>query len=250
MSVAAKDEPGFAAHELNDTQEQNLLNRFRNIADPLKFLIVTSKLGTGFDAPIEGVMYLDKPLKLHTLFQTITRTNRPWTIPATAQAKTYGLVVDYIGLGDGFARAMKPADPDAAQAAGRRRRAARRVRRRADALLDRFIGIDRLAGDFASLEAAIERVPPGASRDRFGADFAYVEGIWEALAPGCPARTAQGRLPLGGQGLRGDHPQRRPERPALGATGRQDARSGARAHLRRAGAKPTLRRGHRRRTHR
>ena len=183
MSVAAKDEPGFAAHELNDTQEQNLLNRFRNSADPLKFLIVTSKLGTGFNAPIEGVLYLDKPLKLHTLFQTITRTNRPWSHPVTGQPKTYGLIVDYIGLGDGFARAMKPADPDAAQAQVDDDALLDEFTAALDSLLDRFVGIDRLAEDFASLEAAIERVPPGASRDRFGDDFAYVEGIWEALAP-------------------------------------------------------------------
>ena len=183
MSVAAKDEPAFAPHELNETQEQNLLNRFRNIEDPLKFLIVTAKLGTGFNAPIEGVLYLDKPLKLHTLFQTITRTNRPWAHPVTGQEKTYGLIVDYIGLGDGFARAMKPADPDAAQAQIEDTVLLGEFTAALDSLLDRFVGIDRVAGDFASLEAAIQRVPLGAIRDRFATDFAYLEGIWEALAP-------------------------------------------------------------------
>ena len=183
MSVAAKDEADFAPHELNEAQEQNLLNRFRNIADPLKFLIVTSKLGTGFNAPIEGVLYLDKPLKLHTLFQTITRTNRPWSHPLTGQPKSYGLIVDYIGLGDGFARAMKPDDPDATQPQVDDNALLDEFAAALDSLLDRFNGVDRLVGDFASLEAAIERVPQGASRDRFGADFAYVEGIWEALAP-------------------------------------------------------------------
>lgn len=183
MSVAAKDEAAFAPHELNDTEEEALLNRFRNISDPMKFLIVTSKLGTGFNAPIEGVLYLDKPLKLHTLFQTITRTNRPWSHPDTRQPKEYGLIVDYIGLGDGFARAMKPSDPDAAQAKIDDDALLDEFATSLDTLLDRFIGINRAVADFATLEAAIERVPPGSSRDRFAADFAYVEGIWEALAP-------------------------------------------------------------------
>ena len=59
----------------NDEQEK-LLDRFRDPADPLKLLIVTSKLLTGFDAPINKVMYLDKPMKDHTLLQAICRVNR------------------------------------------------------------------------------------------------------------------------------------------------------------------------------
>jgi type I restriction enzyme R subunit len=58
-----------------------------------EFLIVCDKLLTGFDAPIESVMYLDKPLKEHGLLQAIARTNRV----ADAQ-KRNGLIVDYIGV--------------------------------------------------------------------------------------------------------------------------------------------------------
>ena len=50
-----------------------LLDRFRDPADPLKLLIVTAKLLTGFDAPILQAMYLDKPLRDHTLLQAICR---------------------------------------------------------------------------------------------------------------------------------------------------------------------------------
>lgn len=56
------------------------------------FLIVCDMLLTGFDAPIEQVMYIDKPLREHTLLQTIARVNR------TAPGKKVGLIVDYIGL--------------------------------------------------------------------------------------------------------------------------------------------------------
>ncbi|MEI2621303.1 MAG: hypothetical protein V9G09_11225 [Candidatus Nanopelagicales bacterium] len=97
--------------------------RFNDPDDPLTFLIVTAKLLTGFDAPIEQVMYLDRPLRRHTLFQAITRTNRRYTNPVTGQEKHYGLIVDYIGLGNQIARALKAADPDRhRQAPGRRGR--------------------------------------------------------------------------------------------------------------------------------
>jgi len=55
---------------------------------------------TGFDAPIEQVMYLDSPLKEHTLLQAIARVNRK------ADGKTYGLVVDYWGVSDDLQRAL------------------------------------------------------------------------------------------------------------------------------------------------
>lgn len=58
----------------------------------IAFLIVCDMLLTGFDAPIEQVMYLDKPLREHTLLQAIARVNR------TARGKKVGFIVDYIGL--------------------------------------------------------------------------------------------------------------------------------------------------------
>jgi len=57
-----------------------------------KILIVTDMLLTGFDAPIERVMYLDKPLRDHKLLQAIARTNRPYP------DKDSALIVDYVGI--------------------------------------------------------------------------------------------------------------------------------------------------------
>ncbi|MCB9229844.1 MAG: type I restriction endonuclease subunit R [Deltaproteobacteria bacterium] len=58
------------------------------------FLIVCNKLLTGFDAPIEAVMYLDNPLTEHNLLQAIARTNRVWS----GGKKASGLIMDYIGV--------------------------------------------------------------------------------------------------------------------------------------------------------
>lgn len=61
-------------------------------ADPLAFLFVKSMLLTGFDAPIEGVMYLDRPIREAELLQAIARVNR------TGHGKQAGIVVDYYGV--------------------------------------------------------------------------------------------------------------------------------------------------------
>lgn len=82
-------------------EEAKVLDNFRDPANPLKIVIVTSKLLTGFDAPILQVMYLDKPMKDHTLLQAICRTNRVYD-----QEKTYGLIVDYVGIFDDVAKAL------------------------------------------------------------------------------------------------------------------------------------------------
>lgn len=64
------------------------------------FLIVCDMLLTGFDAPVEQVMYIDKKLKEHNLLQTIARVNR------THANKTVGYVVDYIGLTENLKDAL------------------------------------------------------------------------------------------------------------------------------------------------
>ena len=95
-------EPQYAPYKRDRDTEEKLLDRFRDPKDPLKIIIVTSKLLTGFDAPILQTMYLDKPLRDHTLLQAICRTNRPY-----GEQKTHGLIVDYLGIFDDVAQALK-----------------------------------------------------------------------------------------------------------------------------------------------
>ena len=182
----SKSEPkGWKAkYELTREQESVVKARFENSTDPLKFLIVTAKLLTGFDAPIEGVMYLDKPLRLHTLFQAICRTNRRWQHQATGQEKRYGLIVDYVGLGNEIAKALQAVDPETG---GRRpvevSGLAKELTAALAACLKRFKGVDRTDFSFASLHASQQRVPPGEKRDAFAAEFAKVQALWEFLHP-------------------------------------------------------------------
>ncbi|MFD7769831.1 type I restriction endonuclease subunit R [Streptomyces sp. NPDC059787] len=108
VSDSKDEDPAMRPYRLSEVEEEEQKRRFLSPDDPLCFLVVTAKLMTGFDAPNEGVLYLDKPLKAHTLFQTITRPNRTWVSP-TGFVKTQGVVVDYISLAEEVQRAV--ADP-------------------------------------------------------------------------------------------------------------------------------------------
>ncbi len=59
---------------------------------PLRIVFVCAMWITGFDVPSCSTIYLDKPMKNHTLMQTIARANRVW------QDKQNGLIVDYVGI--------------------------------------------------------------------------------------------------------------------------------------------------------
>ena len=76
MSKSRGDSADWAKWTPGADALEQIVARFNDPADPLKIIIVTAKLLTGFDAPILYCQYLDKPLKEHTLLQAITRTNR------------------------------------------------------------------------------------------------------------------------------------------------------------------------------
>ena len=75
-----------------ETYEDSVTGRFIDEDGDVDLLIVKDKLLTGFDAPIAAVLYVDKPLKDHTLLQAIARVNRVY------ENKDFGLIVDYIGI--------------------------------------------------------------------------------------------------------------------------------------------------------
>jgi len=74
-----------------ENYEESIKDEFVN-GDDLDLLIVVDKLLTGFDAPRASIMYIDKPMKEHTLLQAIARVNRLY------EGKDYGLIIDYRGL--------------------------------------------------------------------------------------------------------------------------------------------------------
>ena len=71
---------------------QDLAKKFKDDEDPLRLVFVCAMWMTGFDVPSCSTIYLDKPMRNHTLMQAIARANRVW------KDKVNGLIVDYIGM--------------------------------------------------------------------------------------------------------------------------------------------------------
>jgi type I restriction enzyme R subunit len=175
----------FAAWKLSKDEEEKLLDRFRDPIDPLKFLIVTSKLLTGFDAPILQVMYLDKPMRDHNLLQAICRTNRPYP------GKTHGLIVDYLGIFDDVATALDFDEKAVQQVITNLDELKQELPGQIAACLAFFPHIDRTVGGYEGLMAAQDCLPDNETRDRFAATYAVLSRLWEALSPDACLRPYQ-----------------------------------------------------------
>ena len=159
-------------------QESKVLDSFRDPQSPLKLVIVTSKLLTGFDAPILQAMYLDKPMKDHTLLQAICRTNRTYD-----QGKTYGLIVDYIGIFDDVAKALDFDEKSMRRIITNIDEVKRHFPELLRKCLARFPGVDRTAEGWEGLMAAQECLPTNKERDEFAADYRVLNRAWDALSP-------------------------------------------------------------------
>jgi type I restriction enzyme R subunit len=99
-SGSNKDSDDLRQYHLDEDEEKRIRKAFRDPEKLPKILIVTEKLLTGYDAPVAYAMYLDKPLRDHTLLQAIARVNRPF------DGKENGLIVDYIGIFENLQRAI------------------------------------------------------------------------------------------------------------------------------------------------
>lgn len=178
MTSAQGDPPEWKEHVRDKDAEEKLLDRFRDPADPLKYVIVTSKLLTGFDAPILQVMYLDKPMKDHNLLQAICRTNRTF-----GQEKTHGLIVDYIGIFDDVARALDFDEKAVQQVVSNIDELRKALPVQVQKCLAFFAGVDRSMGGYEGLMAAQQCLPNNETRDKFAAEYSVLGTIWEALSP-------------------------------------------------------------------
>jgi len=106
VSSMGNNEPSYiskARREALDTDAKNSFKKDFDYEKPesgIGIICVCDRLITGFDAPIEQVMYLDKGMREHDLFQAITRVNR------TKKGKSFGLIVDYYGVTKHLAEAL------------------------------------------------------------------------------------------------------------------------------------------------
>jgi type I restriction enzyme, R subunit len=103
------DTAELKAHHIDEKTEKQIRRDFAKAGKFPKILIVTEKLLTGYDAPVLYAMYLDKPMRDHTLLQAIARVNRPYEVDdgdGRETRKPHGFVLDFVGIFDKLEKAL------------------------------------------------------------------------------------------------------------------------------------------------
>ena len=178
ISTTANDEFEFKKKwGVDKSQQEKIVDEFNDAASELKFIIVTAKLLTGFDAPILQTMYLDKSIKDHTLLQAICRTNRLYP------HKTFGRIVDYFGVFDDAAKALEFDEESLGQVITNLAELRGKLPQAMADALAHFVGVDRALEGFEGLEAAQNAINNDEKKDAFAADFKYLAKLWESLSP-------------------------------------------------------------------
>jgi type I restriction enzyme R subunit len=178
ISTSANDEFEFKKKwALDKSAQEKLVDEFNDPHSELKFIIVTAKLLTGFDAPILQTLYLDKSLKDHTLLQAICRTNRLYP------HKTFGRIVDYFGVFDDAAKALEFDEESVKQVITNLSELRGKLPEAMRDALAHFAGVDRSLEGFEGLEAAQNAINSNEKKDAFALDFKYLAKLWESLSP-------------------------------------------------------------------
>jgi type I restriction enzyme R subunit len=179
---AHNDSELLQAFALSDDDEKQIRKAFVNSSKLPKILIVTEKLLTGFDAPVLYCMYLDKPMRDHTLLQAIARVNRPYEENGAIR-KPAGFVLDFVGIFGNLTKALA-FDSDVVAS----------VIKNLDVLKARFgelmatraptyLGFCRGYIDDKAVERAIDAFGERESRELFYAFFKELEELYEVLSP-------------------------------------------------------------------
>jgi len=100
------DSAELKEHHIDAKTEKQIRKDFARFGKLPRILIVTEKLLTGYDAPVLYAMYLDKPMRDHTLLQAIARVNRPYENEAEEMVKPHGFVLDFVGIFDKLEKAL------------------------------------------------------------------------------------------------------------------------------------------------
>jgi type I restriction enzyme, R subunit len=145
---------------------------------PLKILIVCDRLLTGFDAPVEQVMYLDKPLRDHNLLQAIARTNRP--LPD--MQKRTGVVVDFFGVFTNLAKALNFDENIREEALIDWEALKATVPDEVSRCMATFRGI-AIADTRECLLSALRAIKDPDAAKAFEHNFKSLERLWEAVSP-------------------------------------------------------------------
>ena len=178
MHAAGDKADEYKSYKRSRDEEKKLLDQFRDPLSPLKFVIVTSKLLTGFDAPILQCMYLDKPMKNHTLLQAICRTNRKYN-----ESKKCGLIVDFVGVFEDVAKSLAFDEESVKTIVKNMDEIKSLIPTFMQECLEFFPGVDRTVGGWEGLTAAQQCLKDEGVKTNFARHFARLSKAWEIISP-------------------------------------------------------------------
>jgi len=178
ISTSANDEFEFKQKwGVDKGKQEKIVEEFCDPKSELKFLIVTAKLLTGFDAPVLQTMYLDKSIKDHTLLQAICRTNRLYP------EKSFGRIVDYFGVFDDVAKSLQFDEESVKQVISNLSDLRSKLPMAMEEALSHFEGVDRSLDGFEGLEIAQNAIKTAEQKDAFAKDYKHLSKLWESLSP-------------------------------------------------------------------
>ena len=178
ISTSANDKLEFKQKwGIDKSQQEKVVEEFNDAQSELKFIIVTAKLLTGFDAPILQTMYLDKSIKDHTLLQAICRTNRLFP------NKSFGRIVDYFGVFDDAAKALQFDEESVKTIISNLSELKAKLPQAMRDTLSHFKHVDRKISGFEGLEAAQDAINTDDKKDAFAKDYKFLSKLWESLSP-------------------------------------------------------------------
>ena len=197
ISTAQNSEPDVARFEYPKAKQDALIDYFKltppqweawnherygddrsQWRPPLKILIVCDRLLTGFDAPVEQAMYLDKPLRDHNLLQAIARTNRP--LPS--MKKRTGIVVDFFGVFTNLEKALNFDESIREQSLIDWEKLRELVPGEVSRSMEIFDGI-AIEDTRECLLSALRRLRNAETAKSFEQNFRSLERLWEAVSP-------------------------------------------------------------------
>jgi type I restriction enzyme, R subunit len=168
---------------LEEKKERQIRKSFAKLEELPKILIVTEKLLTGYDAPVLYAMYLDKPMRDHTLLQAIARVNRPYENEHEEMVKPHGFVLDFVGIFDKLEKALA-FDSDEVNAVVKDIALLKQVfRAKMESKAPAYLSLIAHAFNDKDVDNLIEHFRDKDRRKEFFKEYKEIEMLYEIISP-------------------------------------------------------------------
>ena len=168
---------------LDPKKERQIRKSFGKLDQKPKILIVTEKLLTGFDAPVLYAMYLDKPMRDHTLLQAIARVNRPYENETQGMIKPHGFVLDFVGIFDKLEKALA-FDSEEINAIVKDLKLLKVLfKNKMESKAPEYLGLIELNFNDKDVDTLIEHFRDPEQRKEFFKEYKEIEMLYEIISP-------------------------------------------------------------------